>query len=83
MAPMRVVDHACVECLAGKTSTGSHDASASNTACEATKCGANEKVVDHVCVDCPAGETSACSHDASGSITTREWPLSAAPMRRL
>jgi len=64
-----------VECPAGKTSTGSHDASGGNTTCEATKCGANEKVAAHVCVECPAGKTSTGSHDASGGDTTCETTM--------
>merc|ERR1719162_2025859 len=68
----KVVDHVCVECAAGETSTGNHDASRGDTTCEATKCGVNEKVVDHVCVECPAGKTSTGSHDASGGNTACE-----------
>jgi len=58
-----------VECPAGKTSSGSHDASGEDTQCDATECNANEKVVDHVCLECPAGKTSSGSHDASGEDT--------------
>merc|ERR1719181_1577703 len=57
-------------CPAGKTSTGSHDASGKDTTCDATYCDTNEKVVNHVCTACPAGKTSTGKHDASGKDTT-------------
>ena len=54
----------------GKTSTGHHDASGSDTTCNATTCGGNENVSSHTCVACPSGKTSTGSHDASGDDTT-------------
>ena len=47
----KFVDHACVECLAGKTSTGNHAALGHNTTREATRCDTNEEVADHVCAE--------------------------------
>jgi len=66
----KVLNHVCTECPSGKTSTGNHDASGSNTTCDATMCGPNEKVVNHACMACPAGKTSTGDHDASGPNTT-------------
>jgi len=72
----KVVDHACVACPAGKTSTGSHDSSGPDTTCQATLCGVHEKVSGHECVACPAGKTnSPGGDDASGSDTTCQATL--------
>ena len=68
----KVVSNACVTCPAGKTSTGSHDASGEGTKCDATRCGPKEKVVSNVCTACPTGKISTGSHDASGEDTACE-----------
>ena len=67
-----VVVPVCMECLAGTASTGRHDATGINTACEATACGANEKVTVVVCVECPAGKINTGSHDVPGGNTACE-----------
>ena len=77
-----VVVHVSMECLAGKTRTGGHDATGINTACEATACGAIEKVIVLVCVECPARKISSGSHDVPGSNTASS-PLRARQMQRL
>jgi len=64
-----------VECPAGKTSTGSHDASGGNTACEATLCSVNERVSGNECVACTVGKANPAGNDASGSDTTCQFDL--------
>ena len=61
-----LINNKCETCPAGKTSTGSHNASGGDATCDATTCGANKKIVNNKCETCPAGKTSTGSHDASG-----------------
>jgi len=65
----KVVGHECTECPAGKTSTGSHDRTGTDTECDATECGPNENVVSNECTACAPGKTSTGYHDASGADT--------------
>ena len=50
---MRVQDHACVACIAGKENEAGDDASGANTQCDTVVCGANHHVQGHQCVACP------------------------------
>ena len=64
------MNHVCAICPPGKTSTGNHDASGADTACDATACapGADTQCDATPCGETarPAGTTSTGSHDASG-----------------
>src|SRR5262249_29247759 len=65
-----VANHACVACAPGTTRAAGDDASAADTTCNATTCGANQYVASHACVACPTGTTHAAGDDASGSDTS-------------
>ena len=67
---MRVQDHACVACIAGKENEAGDDASGANTQCDTVVCGANHHVQGHQCVACPNGHAHAGGDVQHGSDTS-------------
>jgi len=82
-----LINNKCETCPAGKTSTGSHNASGGDATCDATTCGANKKIVNNKCETCPAGKTSTGSHDASGgdrhSRELSQWRMQLAKVMKV